>query len=222
MADEGRRLLPGLGVPAIERGQHGFELVIGEGVGIERFVRPGLVRIGGHVEQLAHPRSHWRLPAARPLPQLLRPGGAHQPLVQGAGILAESEPGQAVEDRNILAPLGFLDHVGQHRARQQFGAAIIEHPRPRREAGFLGEIADQILREGVDGIDPEAAAGAVEHAREQAARAFLRGRTDIRAEIAQLLRQHRRGQPHPARQHRVDTVRHLRRARLGEGQAQDL
>ena len=152
----------------------------------------------------------------------MRFSGAHQPLVERGGVLAHGELADAIEHPQIMRPLSLLDHVGEHLAAEQFAAAIIQHPRARGEPGFLGEIADQELRKGVDGVDPEPAAGAIEHAGKQAARAFLRGRINISAEIAELLRQHGRRQPDPARQHRIDAVRHFRRARFGEGQAQDL
>ena len=152
----------------------------------------------------------------------MRLGRAYQPLVQRGRVLAHGELADAIEHPHIMRPLGFLDHVREHLAAEQFAAAIVEHPRARGKPGFLREIADQELGEGVDGVDPEPAAGAIEHAGEKAARTFTNFGRVGRPQVAELLEQFCFRQPHPARQHRVDAVGHFRRARLGKGQAQDL
>lgn len=71
-------------------------------------------------------------------------------------------------------------------------------------------------------IDPQAAAGAVEHFGEQAASLGLAYRGEIRADRLQILRQRDGIRPNPPRQHLIDPGRHFSRTGLGEGQAQNL
>jgi hypothetical protein len=112
-------------------------------------------------------------------------------------------------------------HLGQRLARQQLLLAPLQRPKAGHQPRLGREGGEQALGEGVDGLDPEAAAGGVEHPGEEPAGAgaglgaeILPERLELGGEIDVL-------QPNPISQPAMDPIRHLGRARLGEGEAQD-
>ena len=153
--------------------------------------------------------------------RLVRVGAFHQ-IGFGARLAEpEAERGDVGDQLFGAACLG-VGEQGRERAAGEFGlGAAFDRAEPRRDPGFGGERAEQGLREAVDGLDAQAAAGGFEHAGEQAAGALDRRRVIGLAKREQFLFQVRVGQPHPMRQTFADAIAHLRRTGPGEGQAQD-
>ena len=198
-----------------------------QGIGIEhpvaaqvgQIVRAG---IAGQADQAQHVGPHRRLPAARPFPRLARLGAAQQPGGDGHGAKPERKLLQRGKGGNVVTALCLQQHVGQDFAQQQVAVAVLHRLDAGQQPRLAGEGRKQPLRKGVDRVDPQPAAGAIEHFGKQPPRLFLRRRTIVRADGLQVLRQRHGIGPHPARQHFVDPRRHFGCARLGEGQAEDL
>ncbi len=222
IAQKRRSLLPCLGLPAFKCRQHRHQRIVGKQIGIENLLRPCRIGIGRYPQRLAHAPAHRRLPGGFALPHLVRIGGAHQPSVQARRVLADDESSDAVQHTHIVGALRFLDQICQHLARQQFATPIVHDPGAGSKARFFREVADQELREGVDGVDPQTAARAIEHAGEERPRTRDGCFFDVRAKVTELLGQLHLPQPHPSGKDRIDAIRHLCRARLGKGQAQNL
>ena len=114
-----------------------------------------------------------------------------------------------------------LDLLVLRLAQQRRGLGLVHHLEARRHAGLEREALEQGLAEGVDGQDLDAARR-IEHAREQPAREAallgLRHRVDQRGDLLaeRLVVGHR-----PAAELHGEPVAHLRRRRLGEGEAED-
>ena len=167
---------------------------------------------------------HRLLPAARPEPDLARLGAAHQP---GFGLLRpqlEAELGQRLQQLRIAQRRAFgLDQqIGQHLTLEQYPLAVLHRPRAGDQPGLIGEGAEQPLGKGMDRIDAQPAAGAIEHAGKQRPRARLVIRAKVRADRLKLIGQRSRLQPHPPRQLVIDPRGHFGRPGLGERQAEDL
>jgi hypothetical protein len=219
-----RRRLPrlcrprGVGVKTAAQGRDVEGLVAAERFKVRR------VGIGGQAQQLVDARPHRLLPAAGAEPRLPRLGAAQQiglDIVRPHPQRQVGDGGQHLRIAERLA-LGGGEQIGQHLPGQQRAVAVLHRPGAGRQLRLVRERAEQPLREGVDRIDPQPAARAIEHSGEKGARAGagigIGGRADRRQPLGEL----RIGQPHPLRQRAVDPVRHLGRAGLGEGQAQDL
>ena len=121
--------------------------------------------------------------------------------------------------------LGAVLGPGQHllaRLLQQLRRrAFVEHLEVRRDARLQGKAPQERLAEGVDGQDLHAA-GRVQHPREELPGAGQDGGIGrVVDQLAELLDQILLGQRRPARQAVGQAVGHLRRRRLGEGQAED-
>ena len=99
--------------------------------------------------------------------------------------------------------------------------ASVERPEARHQPRLGRKGREQALGEGVDGLDAQAAAGRVEHAREQGPRPLTPLRPRILVEREQLLAELGILEPDPMGQPGMDALGHLGRARLGEGEAQD-
>ena len=201
--------------------EHRAQTIVREHRRAERLSRPVLVRIGWHPQQRTHPRAHRREPAARALPHLLGLGAAHQPRVECAGVFRSREEFDRIQQRAVPRLLGIDQDVGEHFAREQFAGAVLHRLRAGRQVGFLGKVGEQPLRKRVDRVDPQPAARAIEHPGEQGTGALASFDRGIRTERLEFAEELGVFQPHPARQHRIDPRRHFRRARLGEGEAQD-
>jgi hypothetical protein len=125
------------------------------------------------------------------------------------------------DQARMSAVLGAHQHCGQGLPGEQLLLAPLERAEARDQPGLGGKGREQALGEGMDGLDPEPAAGRVEDPGEQAARPRPRFRPEILAQRLQLGGKLAVSQPHPISQPPMDPVRHLRRSRLGEGEAQD-
>ena len=204
--------------PAAAGGQAGAQAGAGKRRVRTCVCNPCGIGIGGEAQQAKHARLHRRLPAARPLPQVHVPRAAHQPAADRIGSLALAHLG----DRPGDARVAFGQQVRENIAAQEVALAVFHWTRSGQHARFAGEGGKQILGEGVDRIDPQSAAGAIEDAGEQRPGSRARFWVAGRAQKRQFARQLRIVHPDPARQYRVDTHCHFSRARLGESEAQDL
>ncbi len=186
---------------------------------VEQVFRPG---IGGQAEQAMDAVLHRWLPSARPFPRLTRGGTAQQP---GGDLLRphpHRKPRQGIERRRVVRPFGHQQQVGQDLAQQQVAVAVLHRLDARQQPRLIGEGGQQPLRKGVDRIDPQPPARAIEHGGKQLAGTGHGLRPMVRPDRQQLFGQRRRIKPHPARQHLVDARGHFGRPGLGESQAQDL
>ena len=138
--------------------------------------------------------------------------------------MPQRQRGHGREQLRIAERIGFGFHqkIGQNLPRQQRALAILHRAAAGNEIGLLRERRQQPLRKGVDRIDPQPAAGTIEHSGKQRTRARHRGLVRRRADRIEMLKQVRIGKPHPFRQRIVDTRSHLCRPGLGERQTQDL
>ena len=178
--------------------------------------------IAVEAKQLQHPAAQRCRPRAGAEPDLPRFGAAHQPCLRPVRPHPQAEHGKRVEHRPVVVTLGRHQHVGEHLMRQQLAVAVLHRVRARHQARFFGEGGEQPLREGMDRIDPQAAARRVQHLREQGPGMRLRIGIDRRADSLQIGSEVNGIHPHPAGQHRIDPRRHFGGARLGEGEAEDL
>ena len=186
---------------------------------VEQVLWPG---IGGQAQQAQHAVAHGRLPATRPDPGIARSRTAQQP---GGNLVRphpHRQPRQSIQGGRIVGPLCRQQQVSQNLAQQQVLVAILHRPHTGQQPRLVGEGREQPLRKGVDRIDPEAPARAVEHGGKQLAGAGNSVRAMIGANRQQVLGQGRAVQPHPARQHLVDAGGHFGCPGLGKSQAQDL
>jgi hypothetical protein len=168
------------------------------------------------------------MPADGAAQRLERPGAAQRlrqslaVLVQGADQLREAvrrdQAGQRLQRRGLgRAGQDRLPRLGQQRRR----IGILDDSELRGEPGFQRKRAQQGLAEGVDGADAHAA-GMVQHPAEQIAGGIEVAPVRRPAEQGREPRRQRRLRLHrPAAEVAGQARRHLRRRRLGEGQAQD-
>ena len=155
---------------------------------------------------------------------LQRPSGARAIAQEAFRFLLAQPHGERANRRRRTAPslaLGIDQEVGERLPHQQRLLARLDRaeaghqPRLRRESG------KQSLAEAVDRLDAQPPARRVEHLGEQRAGARDALRRRLLAQRDQVLRQHRLRRTHPRREPLADARRHLRRTRLGEGEAQD-
>ena len=122
----------------------------------------------------------------------------------------------------IAAAFARDQQIGERLARQQLLLPPLQRPEARDQPRLGRKGREQRLGEGVDGLDAKAAAGRVEHPREQGARPSRSvsgprsspSATSSAPSSASF-------EPHPVSEPGVDALGHLGRARLGEGEAQD-
>ena len=145
------------------------------------------------------------------------PRASHQPSAHRVRPFALAQ----FRNRGGEARIAPVQHVRQHPPTQQVSLPILDRTRSRYHPGFDGKRRQQILGESVDRIDPQAAAGRIEHTREQGPRPSANVGRRLRPEPRQLLAKFRVVHANPSRQNAVDPHRHLRGACLRESQAQD-
>ena len=184
VGDHGGIVLAGFGLPAgvdfhAAAQRRGVEAIIGAQRGKIALARPRC-----QPQQPLDIAPHRLLPAARPEPDLARLGTAHQPAFGLLRPQLEAERSQRRQQLRIAQRRAFRfdQQIGQHLTLEQYPLAVLHRPRAGEQPGFIGEGAEQPLRKGVDGIDAQPAAGAIEHAGKQGARALLR----IRAKSAPI------------------------------------
>ena len=175
-------------------------------------------------QQALHVRPQRLLPRSGAKPCRLRLGAAQQPALDVFRPHPQRQVSQRRQQLGIAQRIALCAHqqVRQHLPGQQDSVAVLHRAGTRRQAGLVGKRRQQPLRKGVDGIDAQAAAGAVQHRCEQGACPRDGIGTEIGADGLEFERQFRRFKPHPACELVIDTRRHLGRAGLGECQAQDL
>ena len=178
--------------------------------------------IGRKPEQLLHPVLQRLLPSADAEPRLARFGTAHQPGARLVRPHAKGEPFQRGDGFNVPVGLPLDQEVGEDAVRQHLAVAVLHRLGAGDEASLFGKRSEQPLGEGVNRIDPEAAARAIEHAGEQRARAGAGIRIGRRADVEQIAFEQRVGKAYPARQYAVHTLRHLGGAGFRKRQAQDV
>ncbi len=121
----------------------------------------------------------------------------------------------------VVAAPRMGQHLVARRLHELGGAALVHHLEMRREPRLERKAPQYRLAEGVDGLDLEPA-GRVDHAGEEPPGALqqiaLRRHAGEPGQVGGEPRvRHRR----PVAEAECDAVRHLRRRRLGEGEAQD-
>ena len=142
---------------------------------------------------------------------------AHQPFLQRVGALAARIIGYRVQQCQIIAAFGLLQHFGQHLPHQLLTLAVLHRAGTRHQACLLREVGEQPLRESVNRIDPKPATGTIKHAGKQGAGFRLRCWAYVCSQMAQLFGQLWPIQPDPAGQYIIDPHRHFGRACLGKG-----
>ena len=175
--------------------------------------------IRGQVHQPAQQRPQRRLPQ---VPQIPGAGAAFEERDQLFLLEPQAEVFEIGAELRVALGLGAQDQVDQHLAHQQIAFAVFQRARSGAQARLFGKGGEQPLRKGVDRFDADAAARAIEHRGKPAARALACVRIAWRADCLKMLGQRGIGQAHPVGQPFSDTLRHFRRACLGERQAQDL
>ncbi len=113
-------------------------------------------------------------------------------------------------------------HVGQRLARQARLLALVERAEARRQFGLQRKSGQQLLAKTMDGLDAQPAAGRFQHFGEQTPGIVARLRPGLLAQRLQVVEQVDLFHLHPGGQAIMDAVGHFRRARLGEGEAQDI
>ena len=154
----------------------------------------------------------------RLVPEVEETGAFHQPAAHGIRALAAAHFAYCGEEPGIA----LFEQFAQHLAAKQIAFAVLHRLAAVKDFRLRREGSEEILREGVDRIDPEAATRAIEYPREKRPCPLARVRIALRAQVDELFRQLCVAHAHPAGQHLVDAHGHFRRARLGEGEAQDL
>ena len=102
----------------------------------------------------------------------MRLGAAQQEAFDFVGTRAHREQFQRGQRCRIVAAFGLNQEVSQDFAQQQIAVAVFHRFGARSQPGLMRKSGEQPLREGVDGVDPEAPARAIEDARKQAAGAL--------------------------------------------------
>ena len=184
--------------------------------------QPGLVSARRQAEQRLNPGAQRQLPGARPFPQFPRLGTAQQIARHCIRSEAQRQQRQGIEQGRVTACFGIDQQSGQHLAQQQFAVTVLHGANARSQPGFGGKGRQQPLGKGVDRIDAQAAAWAIEHPGKQRAGAGDHFGSGIGTDGKEVAGQHGIRQAHPAGEHFADPHGHFRRAGLGEGQAKDL
>ncbi len=137
------------------------------------------------------------------------------------GVQLGGQAGHRLAKRAVGGGASGVQHLVPRLGQQAGGGALVHHLEMRGESGLQREAAQQRLAEGVDGLDLHAAR-AIHHLGEQPAGdgAGL-GARPLAAEVGEPVLQPFVGQSRPDAQRAVDADGHLRRRRLGEGQAED-
>ena len=161
--------------------------------------------------QQRHRRCQQRRLALQPRHQPHRLRRPHLPGQQRQGVpLGRRRP-----RRQHLLPGAVQGHAG---------IGLLHQPEMRADRRFHREASQQRLAEGVDGADAHAA-GQVQHPGEQGARRLAQRRRPacpaVTAEPGQPAVERSVVQRHPAPELALQPDRHLRRRRLGKGQALD-
>jgi hypothetical protein len=146
---------------------------------------------------------------------------AHQEGFGPAFAQAVAERLHVGDEAAVARRFGADQEIGQCRAGELLLLPALQRPEAGHQPRLGREGSEQPLREGVDRHDPEAPARGVEHAGEQAAGLRELVRPGLLAEREQLLPELGILEPHPISEAGMDAIRHLGRARLGEGEAQD-
>ena len=126
-------------------------------------------------------------------------------------------------DQPAAPVAGGIGHqIGQYLTAQLQLVALLQRHEAGHQPRFGRKGGEQRLAETVDRLDAQAAAGRVQHLREQAARARLVFGAEGSADGLEVGRQKVGFHPHPGGEPGVDAVGHLRRAGLGKGEAQQV
>ena len=126
-----------------------------------------------------------------------------------------------LERRRATFSLGLDQHLGKRLARQHRLFARLEGAETRHQPRLDRERRQQALREAVDRLNTDAAAGRIKHLGKQRSSMRALFRPALFAQRAQIVEQRLFLHPHPRRQTRTDPPGHFGRAGLGEGEAQD-
>jgi hypothetical protein len=182
----------------------------------------GLPVDGGRDDLARVPRGHAQQPALR-LDDRRRRGLA-QPILralQGGDMAGELVQPAHPRERRDRCPVGRgVQHRLARFAQQVGGVLILDQREIRRDLGFQREAAQQRLAKGVDGADAHPAR-LVQHMREQRPRPCDRGGIGRDIQPPQIRGQRGIAGDHPVAQAALQAQRHLRRRRLGKGQALD-
>ena len=147
-------------------------------------------------------------------------GRADQIAFRGAFTEAAAERLHVADQPQVALPLGRLQQLGKCPPLQRRLGAALERAEAGRQPRLDREPRQQRLAEGVNRLDRQPARR-IQHPREQRAR-LRHCRLVVRlAQREQLFAQRRIGHPHPGGEARLHPLRHLGRARLGEGEAED-
>ena len=129
--------------------------------------------------------------------------------------------GQRLTEGAFRLGSGTGEHAAPRFRRQRCDLALLDHLEMAGDIGLEGELVQQALAEGVDGLDLEAARR-LQRTGEEAAGGGKQpaiGRTALQRR--QLFGELVVGEPGPFGQRLEDAAGHFRGRRLGEGQAQD-
>jgi len=166
------------------------------------------LQAGGRADALQQPR-----PLAQKLAHQLGVFADRDAIGDGGQGVAQLGRGVVVRQRLDLLVLGM--------AQQGRGIGLVEHVESRGDARFEREALQQCLAEGVDGEDVDAARR-VEHAGEQAAcQRPLLWRRRLLGQLLDILVERGVVGHRPAAELSRETIAHLRRGSLGEGEAKD-
>ncbi len=128
------------------------------------------------------------------MPQFKGGCATHEPAAHAIGALLHAHR----TDGRQYARVAFGNQRGQHFVGQQRPLAVFHCARAGKEVRFTRKGGQQPLRESVDGIDPQAAARAIENTGEKRARAGAGFGRDRRADMGEFAAQIAVLQPHPA------------------------
>ena len=162
------------------------------------------------------------MPCARPCPQIQCTGATQQKGFHLILAHPARERGKTVDQCLVALDFGRNQQFGQHLPNQQCPVAVLHGSAARSQSRLHGKRCKQPLAEGVNGLDPETAAGAIEHGGKAAARAGHGFGSKRRANRLQLRGELDLGKTHPAGENLVDARRHFGGTRLRESQAKDL
>jgi len=161
-------------------------------------------------------------------PGLQLPGHAGEGVEQaleGAVVEVHRKPGVGPGDPAVALVQGVAGQGGPRVALQLAGAKVVQHLEAGRHPRLEGEPPEELLAEGVQGLDPEAA-GRLEGAGEEGAGGG-QGVRGVVAHLAALELRQLQAQPlvaqhRPVAQEAEQPGLHLRGCGLGVGHAEDL
>ena len=125
-------------------------------------------------------------------------------------------------ERPVAIGGGRGEHAPARRFEKRIRIALVEHLEVSGHVGLEGELVEEPLAEGVDGLDLQAARRFQGGREEPAGAGELAGIRAPALQLANLLGELRIVEPRPFGERVEDALRHLGRRGAGEGEAEDM